>query len=161
MREHPLDTSVERPEAGFSLLEVMIALTILAFGLLGVAIMQIQALSQGSAGRHSGDAAAIARTYLEQVHRVPWSVSTAVEGLGWSAPNWTGANSTESVVVAVPGGGTATEQSYTVEWRVDDVAGNACLRDVQVRVSWNEEDMSQPKRLVLATRRYDWGGASC
>ena len=60
-----------------------------------------------------------------------------------------------------PGGTTTTERAYTIQWRVTNITGNACLRDVEIQVSWDEEKMSAPKQMVLATRRYDWGGAAC
>jgi len=147
--------------AGFSLIEVMIAMMILTFGLLTLAIMQLHALTQGAAGRHTGDASAVARTYLEQVHRLPWTALSAAAGSGWQNPGWTGAVSTVTTDVVSPSGGVTTEETYGVQWRVSNVGGNACLRDVEVQVSWQEEQMSGPKTVVLATRRYDWGGASC
>lgn len=145
---------------GFSLLEVVIALGILGFGLLTLALMQMHALTQGSAGRHTGDAAAVARTYVEQVHRLPWAALTADVGSGWVAPSWNAAPAAITVNVTGPGG-TSAENTYNVLWRVTNVAGTACLRDVEVRVSWAEEDLSSPKTLTLATRRYDWGSATC
>ena len=45
---------------GFTLVEVMITLVILAFGLLTLALVQLQAMRQGSQGRHTGDGMAIA-----------------------------------------------------------------------------------------------------
>jgi len=150
-----------RRAGGFSLLEVVIAMAILAFGLLTLALMQIQALKQGAVGRHTGDAAAVARTYLEQAHRVPWAILTADLGAGWQNPGWAGAAAVWNQQIAQPSGGTATEHSYDVSWRVSAVGGSLCLRDVEIRVSWDEQDHSNPKQLVLATRRYNWGGASC
>ena len=41
--------------AGFSLLEVIVAIAILAFGLLSLAVMQLEALTQGAAGKHTTD----------------------------------------------------------------------------------------------------------
>jgi prepilin-type N-terminal cleavage/methylation domain-containing protein len=147
---------------GFTLLEVMIALGILGFGLLALAVLQIEAMGQGSKGRHSSDAAAVARSHAEQVLRLPWAALTAVAGAGWGAPAWAGAVGTVDATIDQPGGaGPAVEHSYGVTWRVTDVAGNACLRDVEVRVSWQEEDFAAPKTLEVATRRYNWGDPSC
>ena len=152
-----------RPErGGFTLIEVMIALGILGFGILTLAVMQIEAMGQGSKGRHSSDAAAVARSHAEQVLRLPWTALSAVEGAGWSAPGWAGAGATVDASVDQPAGaGTAVEHSYAVAWRVTDVAGNACLRDVEVRVTWQEEDFAAPRSLDLATRRYNWGDPGC
>lgn len=153
-----------RRSGGFTLIEVFIALGVLAFGLLTLAIMQLQAISQGSKGRHTNDAASYARSYLEQVHRVPWTVLDAAQVIGtWTNPNWVGAAATANTNVdVVGGGGSATEHSYGVQWRVTDIgAAPVCLRDVEVRVTWQEEDMSNAKSMVLATRRYNWGDPNC
>jgi prepilin-type N-terminal cleavage/methylation domain-containing protein len=156
-----------RRSGGFTLIEAMVAMTVLAFGLLSLAAMQLHAFRQGSAGRHSQDASATARAYLEQVQRVPWTTLDTAQAAGtWTNPSWAGAAATVNRSMSVPGGGPdPTEKSYGVQWLVTDVlvAGNPdpCLRDVAVRVSWAEKDRTAPKTLELKTRRYNWGGASC
>ncbi len=147
---------------GFTLIEVVIAIAVLGFGLLTLAIMQLQALSQGSAGRHTSDAAAVARTHVEQVMRLPWSELDVAQGIGtWTNPSWAGAGPTVNVNVDMPGGGTAVEHTYNVQWRVTDVGTNQCLRDVEIRVSWAEEGLPANKSFDLATRRYNWGNPTC
>ncbi|MEM7412966.1 MAG: prepilin-type N-terminal cleavage/methylation domain-containing protein [Myxococcota bacterium] len=150
-----------RRSGGFSLLEVVIAIGILSFGLLGLALMQVHALTQGRAGRHTGDAAAVARTYIEQVHRIPWAVLTPAVGAGWQNPAWASAPPTWNNLVDNPAGGTSTEHSYGIQWRVSAIGGTACVRDVEIQVNWTEENFPAGKQVVLATRRYDWGGATC
>ena len=150
-----------RSTQGFSLLEVVIAMGVLGFGILTLALMQVAALKQGAAGRHTADAASIGRTYAEQLHRIPWSVLDAAAGGGWQNPSWTGAPATVTTQVANPSGGTDVEHSYTVQWQVSDVAGTTCLRDVEIRVDWAEENAPAGKQSILATRRYDWGGSGC
>lgn len=146
---------------GFSLLEVVIAMGILAFGLLTLALAQVYALRQGAEGRHTGDAAAAARTYVEQAQRVPWSVLSAALGGGWRDPDWASAPGTWSKQLVDASGEVLNEHVYDVDWRVTALGGTACLRQVEVRVAWSEQDRPAPKQLVLATRRYDWGGAGC
>lgn len=154
-------------QAGFTLLETMIAMVVLAFGLLTLAMMQLEAVTQGAAGRHTSDAAAVGRTYLEQVQRVPWTeLDAAQAAAGWVAPAWQGAQATVDTDVDMPdSAGSAVAHSYNVDWLVNDVvvAGvpNPCLRDVSVRVSWSEEDAPASKTLQLRTRRYNWGDPSC
>jgi len=161
------EASARGAEAGFTLIEAMLAMGILAFGLFTLAIMQLEALSQGSMGRHSQDAAAIARTHLEQIKRLPWSEITDAQAVGtWTATDWPGATGTVDAAVSDAVGATAVTKTFTVEWQVNDVldgGGNprTCLRDIDLRVSWPEENMSNNKTLSLVTRRYDWGGASC
>lgn len=149
---------------GFTLVEVLVALAILAVGLLGLAAVQIEALSQGSKGRHTTDAASVGRTHLEQVMRVPWTVLDTAQAAGtWVAPAWAGAAPTSQVSVDMPGGGaTVVEHTYNVTWRVSDVtAGDSCLRDIEVRVSWSDEGYSSARALDLATRRFNWEDPDC
>ncbi len=148
--------------AGFSLIEVIVAMGVLSFGLMTLSVMQLEALSQGSAGKHSVDAAAVGRTYLEQAHRVPWSVLDTAETVGsWTVPSWAGASASYDVNIDMPGGGTATEHTYTIQWEVNDVGSGLCLRDVEVRVSWMEPNRPTPKTLDFATRRYNYGEPNC
>lgn len=160
MRSTPRPSPRTRPRKGYSLIEVMIALVVLGFGLLTLATMQIIALQQGSAGRHTGDASATARSYLEQMHRVDWSVLTAAVAAGPDAAVfWTGVGSSVDVVATEAGGSSSVEHSYDVRWTVTDV--NACLRDVEVKVLWAEEGYTAPKNVRVSTRRYNWGAAGC
>ena len=156
----------QRSAGGFTLVESLVAMAILAVGLLTLAVMQLEALSQGSAGRHTGDAAATARSYLEQVQRLPWTELDGAAGSGWIAPTWIGAAPAVNMNVALPdAGGNAVEHTYNIAWRVTDILDgggdpNPCLRTVEVRVGWSEEEIAN-KTLALTTRRYNWGGASC
>jgi len=149
--------------SGFTLVEVMITLVILAFGLLALAAMQLHALRQGAAGRHTGDGGAIARSYLEQATRLPWTTLNGAAGAGWVAPAWTGAPSTTVTMNRPSGAAAATEHTYTVEWRVTNVGAGVpvCLRDVEVRVTWNEQGTTASKTNTVGTRRYNLGGAGC
>ena len=159
--------SARRSEAGFTIIEGMFAAGILAFGLLTLAVMQLQAMSQGSAGRHSAGAAAIARTRLEQIQRVPWSEVTDAQAVGtWTPTDWPGTSGSVNAVVTDAGGSARVTKTFTVDWLVNDVldgGGNPrpCIRAVEVRVTWPENDLSSDKVLSLVTRRYNWGGSSC
>jgi len=165
-QERPVPRGARRSD-GFTLIEAMIAMTVLAFGLLTLAAMQLSAFKQGSAGRHTQEAATTAAAYIEQVQRIPWSELDTAQGVGtWTNPSWAGASATVNRTMNVPGGGAAvTEHSYNVQWLVSNVVvgGNAdpCLRDVAVQVSWTERDRPAPKTLELKTRRYNWGDSSC
>ena len=92
---------------------------------------------------------------------MPWAALSADANTGWQNPGWLAAPATVTTDVVNTSGGTETERTFAVQWRVTDVGTNVCLRDVEVRVRWTEEKMSVAKQHVLATRRYDWGGASC
>ncbi|MCP5042603.1 MAG: prepilin-type N-terminal cleavage/methylation domain-containing protein [bacterium] len=157
----PRKNPTHRHRGGFSLIEVMIALAILAFGILAMTVMQLEALRQGGAGRHTTDAAAVGRTYLEQTQRLPFATLDGLKDTGWLAPAWAGARSSFDAALTNPSGAASIEHTYTVQWRVTTVAATTCMLDVEMQVTWLEANFTGNKALVLATRRYDWGGASC
>ena len=64
---------------GFTLVEVMIVIGILTFGLLSLAAMQIKAMHGSDRGRHATNAAAIAESKMEQLQQDAWA-SIAVTG---------------------------------------------------------------------------------
>lgn len=117
-------------ERGFSLLEVLIALSILAVGLLAMAAMQIHALKYGRSGRHTSDAALVARNEMERLQRLDFDDPQVQPTGGWTLPTQVDRN------VEAPGG-TEIEQSYQRRSRiVDVVAGD--VRSIDVQVTWAE-----------------------
>lgn len=139
---------------GFSLLEVMIALGILGFGLLSVAAMQIVAIKDASKGRHVTGAAMIGRDQVERVQRVPFS-QLAPKAWGATETWMAGVGLTRgSVDVAVDeaGGGTSVEQTYNVDWQLTAVAPvNQDLMNVEVEVTWTELGQLTPRRFAIST----------
>lgn len=129
--------------AGFSLLELMIALGVLAFGLLGVAAAQIQALQQGSRGRHTTAATTIAQNEYERILRMPYSDPQLAATSTWAAAPWITASpplATGDVAITVLLGDdtTSTELVYNVQYRVS-AAASPELRNIDLQVSWNED----------------------
>ncbi len=116
-----------RRAAGFTLIEIMIAMAILGFGLLALGAMQLQALRFGSSGKHVSHAAVIARVKMEEFQRLPWA---DVAATAWTAPV------TEYAEVQDEGG-TVNEQAYGLSWRVADLIANR-TRAVDVQVTWDE-----------------------
>ena len=160
MKKRRLGEMRTQRASGFTLIEVMIAMAILAFGLLGLAVLQLHARHQGAAGRHTTQASLVARTFLEQTHRLPWSaLGSAVDT--WTPPGWGGATSSVSAQIATPDGGLSSEKTYDIEWRVSEVGVAGCLRVVEVRVRWPEAKVTALKESTLATRRYNWGATGC
>lgn len=141
------DKRRRRSARGFTLLEVMIALGILAVGLLSVAAAQLYAMRGGASGRHSSDAAVVAHSQLENFQRIDFTdaVLTATGGAFVAAPN------PSTTVVQTPDGD-AIEMTYTLSWRIADL--DAARKTIDVRVTWNEPNRPG-RQLVLSTVRHD------
>jgi type IV pilus assembly protein PilV len=137
-----LTKGARRPsQGGFSLIEVMIALGILAFGLLTMSGMQIHAMRGGASGRQSSQAAALAQDKMEELQRTAWTALANTSG-------WT------SGVTETP---TQGNQDYAVSWRIDDVVATR-TKSIDVRVAWSE--LRRPNRsLTVSSYRFNREGS--
>jgi hypothetical protein len=93
---------------------------------------QVTALQQNNQGRHSTEAAQIARDQMELLQRLPWS-HPAVQVSG----TWTVPRITSTLVAGATGQPGAAEQQFNTSWRVTGTA-TPQLRRVDVRVQWVE-----------------------
>jgi prepilin-type N-terminal cleavage/methylation domain-containing protein len=70
--EEAVKMRVKNKEPGFSLVEVLVALTILSLGLLAVARLQVAAINSLSYSRHLSTATQIGQEYLEFLRTLPF-----------------------------------------------------------------------------------------
>lgn len=129
---------------GFTLVEVMIALAVLGFGLLAMALMQLTAMSGARSGRHTTQAAVIARDQMESFQRLAWTSPQLAPTAGWTTP---------VTITSTPDGGAGVEQSYAVAWRITNVDAN-WIRNIDVRVTWNEPAFAG-RTLTISSTRYN------
>jgi len=135
--------------AGFTLLEISIALGIFAVGMLGLTAMQLHALRSGSSGRHATQAAAIAQSQMEELQRLRWTDAGLADTAGAFTAPITETNT-------VQGDPNQVEMTYAVDWRIADVEPDL-TRAIDVRVTWDEEN--RPNRsVVLSSLRYNREG---
>jgi type IV pilus assembly protein PilV len=144
--------------AGFSLVELMIAMVVLGIGLLGVTVMQVTALREGAKGHHTSTALSIARDHYEQMLRMPYS-GTNLAPVAWTNPPWinnAGYSPGEvPVVVSDATGNISTEQVYRVFYRVSADTGiapdppNPDLRLVDIEVRWDEAHGRSNKKIAF------------
>jgi prepilin-type N-terminal cleavage/methylation domain-containing protein len=136
-------TMPNRRSRGFSLIEVMIAVTILGVGLLAVTGAQIHALRGGKYGKHSAQASVIANSQMEVLKRSHWD---DIGPTGWTA--------IQNVNIQVDSpNGVQIEQVYDVQWRITDVTAGQ-TRSIDVRVRWDEPE--RPNReLTYSSLRFN------
>jgi prepilin-type N-terminal cleavage/methylation domain-containing protein len=137
-----------RRDRGFTLTEVMLALTLLSIGVLSLAAIHLMTLDFGNRGRHATRASAIAQDRIERLERVRWTDASIQPTAGWSGPT------TEKAEVQV--GGVAVEQSYDVFVRVTNAVAGVS-RNVDVRVDWTEQG-GHSRSYALSTIRYNLEG---
>jgi type IV pilus assembly protein PilV len=127
----PTETSrSRRARGGFTLIEVLLALALLGFGMLSLAAMQLHAMQFGRSGRHTSQAALYARNQMEYFQRLPFAHADVQPTSGWST-----AVARQSNVESPDG--TKTEQAYAMTWRIADLTAGR-TRSVDVQVTWSE-----------------------
>ena len=148
MDELSRSRSSRRTLSGFTLIELMITLTVLGTGLLAMLVLQTQALADGARGKHTTGAAMVARDQLERIQLTPFS-DADLQPVVWATPPWLdNAGDPDlgpgdvAVRVAQPGGA-VIEKIYTVWYQViADPGGNSDLRLLDLEVVWDEAKLS-------------------
>lgn len=136
----------KRQSSGFTLLEIMIALSLLGIGLLSLAAMQITAMQYGSRGRHLTKAAAVAEAQMEELTRRTWN---NLAPTAWTAP--------VTVNEVIQGPTNQTEQAYQVSWQIANVdAGRT--RSIDVRVQWSERNRPN-RQYAISSLRFNHEGS--
>ncbi len=129
-------TRRKRAERGFSLIEVMIAMTVFAVGMITLSAVQVQAMRSGSSSRHATQAAAIAKSQMEQLQRLAWAQIGPTAG-------WTAAVQRNNTVQGSPN---MVEAVYFVDLRITNLIAG-WTRAIDVRVQWS--DPKRPNRSVV------------
>ncbi|MFV2081346.1 MAG: prepilin-type N-terminal cleavage/methylation domain-containing protein [bacterium] len=144
---------------GFTLLELLIAMTIFAIGLLGIVKLQMQSGISNSLARNMSTAVNLSRNKLEEVKKVreyyiPTTGGTEIVGTDLVDPdsgndldNWTNPDHTDGALLGedgTPGG------MFTRAWNIVDDMPDANIKTIRVRVSWNEGTIT--RSVVLETQ---------
>jgi prepilin-type N-terminal cleavage/methylation domain-containing protein len=133
---------VPKVQGGFGLLELLIAITILAIGMLGIMKLQMQSGFGNAASRHNSAAVNLARSKMEELKRIgAYSIqggaipsladTDTTNDLGdWSSPDFTEGPFNES---ADPGTG---GKIFTRSWNVVQDYPIPNFKTIRVRVGW-------------------------
>jgi type II secretory pathway pseudopilin PulG len=146
-----METTIGRPSRtarGFTILEAMIVIGILTFGLLSLSAMQIHAMRGSDRGRHATNAAAIAENKMEQLQRDPWTTVTVTAGFA--------ADLNQQNKIQLDGGSSIDEISYGVAYQITDLQPTF-TRALDVQVSWTEKS-GEIRSITLSSVRYNREG---
>ena len=148
------------PQRGFTLLEVLVAITILAIGILALARMQVQAVQSNSSGRQLTEATILAQDKVEDIRLVNklylsdtslpepagiqdtqsnWSFDTDGNGI-LDDFDWASREGIEGPI-DVTGAALATG-GYIREWCIEDGVPVAKAKTIHVRVSYNNRQVT-------------------
>jgi prepilin-type N-terminal cleavage/methylation domain-containing protein len=142
----------QRRSEGFTLIEVVVAMGILATGWLAVSAAQLYAMRGGRSGRHTTDAAEIAQAQIENFQRMTFLDSDLDPTGGFTAPL------TVPVNVETASGVPALEQNYVLSWRITNgplVSGRVFLKTIDVRVDWYEPNRRGRSYTITTMRHND------
>ena len=141
----------KRGRGGFTLVETMVAMVIVAFGLIAMLAMMTAAMAGGRVGKHGTDAARIARDQLEAFHRLPWNHPDLQPTGGFDVQ--------PDVIANVEYAGAAQqEMTYGMSWRITNHPTDPSIRLVDVVVSWQEGDdlANAPiRRVAMSSARFN------
>ncbi|OGQ00462.1 MAG: type IV pilus modification protein PilV [Deltaproteobacteria bacterium RBG_19FT_COMBO_60_16] len=146
--------SDSRKDGGFSLIEVLVAITILAVGLLALALMQTTAIKGNALASQSTVATQLAQDQLERFRHTAWAgiVSSPAAGYDTATPMAT------PVYANLPGSAgdviIVRGTQYARVWYV--VNNTATLRTITVWVCW-QDSLQNWHNVSQVTQRTDVG----
>lgn len=149
-----LQFAICNSQAGLTLIEVLIALTILAVGLLGVAFMQVTSLSGGAFSREMVVATELGQDMLEKLRTLPYTETSEDSALA-SGDHPTaldvnrdldGDGITSDLAVGVGTANVVDERGqttgplvYTRIWTVSNNSPTTNMKTITVTVRWLEK----------------------
>jgi prepilin-type N-terminal cleavage/methylation domain-containing protein len=143
-------------QAGFGLLELMIALTILAIGILGIMKLQMQSSFGNAASRNNTAAVNLARSKLESLKRVgSYSIQEGVvlelqdQNGSTALDDWTNPDFSEGPVNEAEDS-SSLGKIFTRMWNIADSTPMTNFKTVRVRVKWSHN--GEPRFVDLETQ---------
>jgi type IV pilus assembly protein PilV len=121
---------------GFTLLEVLIAVVVLAFGLLAIAQMQVIAIRFNYQGRDATEAVTLARHQLELLKTLPFDNANLAD-----TDDTNNGDLYDTVTIDHADPNNPIDGKYTRIWNVADFGGTT--KSVMIVVSW----LSGPNRI--------------
>jgi type IV pilus assembly protein PilV len=133
-------------DAGFTMIEIMVSMLLLAIVMVGLSALQITAVRQVTSGRRAAEAVQLALSQVEQHQIIPFAVVNTMPKDAWGTLLKKD-GTTQMAGVAVDG---ESQGPFTVERMVEvDAATNQLV--VSIRVSWLD---AMPGAKLTPTQSY-------
>lgn len=146
MTEHKVPAS----ERGFSLLEVLIALTILAVGLLALALFQVTAIRGNASANDTVAATYYGQDQMERLQLVPFdNLANSPHGISGTLPD---DNTIRTITDSNQTTVSKKGQRYYRVWTVSNVGTAGTLKMIRLWVYWWDE-RGRPHNVQLVTQR--------
>ncbi|MDO8945455.1 MAG: prepilin-type N-terminal cleavage/methylation domain-containing protein [Desulfobacterales bacterium] len=139
---------------GFSLLEVLISLSILAVGLLALALFQVTAIKGNSIASKWTAATQLTQDRLESFRHIPWASITSSPAAGYNTGTWQ-PQYANLVANAGDNNNVLLGTRYYRVWFVRN--DSLTLRTITVWTCWQDEQ-SNWHNVMLTTQRVNMGG---
>ncbi len=157
--ENPQPATRRGGELGFTLVEVLVALTILVIGLLGVALMQVVSIQGNTFSREMAVATGLGQDMLEKLKTLQWTELTVDDALtagnhpvtadinrdldGDGEPPYLAVAAGTANIIDERGFGAADAGRgpllYTRTWTVTDDQPATNMKTIEVTVLWKEK----------------------
>lgn len=142
---------IPESQGGFSLLEVLIALTILAVGLLGLALFQVTAIQGNASASDTVAATYYGQDQMERLQIVPYDNLASSPPPGISGDNVV-IGEIQSITDSNQFTVSKKGQRYYRVWAVTAVPSTATLKMIRVWVYWWDQ-RGRPHSVQLVTQR--------
>jgi len=136
-------TANGKRQAGFTILEVLVAISILTVGLLAVASMQVAGMNTNNHARNVTEGMNLAQDKLEELIALPYD-----------DPNNLGLQDTDNDGLQGLGNATAgtadyseTRDHFTIYWNIADNQPVASSKTIRIIVTW--QDRTATKRVIM------------
>ncbi len=126
-------------EKGFSLLEILIALSIFSIGLLAVAEMQIMAMKGNAFSSKTTGGTTLAQDQMEQLMALTYSSQTTDNNLvDTDSDGDAGLNDATTTTADF----NQTQDTYTIYWNISDDSVMPNTKTINVIVTWDNSSVS-------------------
>jgi type IV pilus assembly protein PilV len=121
-------------QKGFSLVEVLVAMSIFAVGILGAAQMQIVSMSTNTKAAIITEGAIVAQTKIEELLMLGYDAAALTDGDADAA-----AGLNDATAATADGSDVAANPNYTIFWNVQPNLPYTDTKTVRVIVRWAEK----------------------